>query len=667
MQNSRPSAKRSTARVARLITLFVAAMVAGCGSSPSATVAFTPAATGFTTYALSGGTIDPIGPCNVAMPPAIPSPAPPASAEVLVGFQDWRNTSADASGTVCMTSNARRFEGVATFDMSAVLAEIDRPPRPTVVGTLTYNVGPSTKTPASAAGLVDICLRSVELAAAAPAMAGLVPLNYVAGAEFPASAPPSLGIVGLPATAPVGAVTSAGAATVNTTGSVTSVSVDVSLLLWDWAARRTSTLSLVFKPRGVPLGAVGIRNATPVPVSRPSDQCVSILKDLALTVRADHPPLVWRDLSVGLGAHVCAVKQSGQAFCWGSNEHGQLGADAPPACSRMSPVPKTYECSRAPVPVQCGATPCQFTAITAGATHTCALDTSQYAWCWGNNLEGELGLGGTAAMHPGGETPQKLVNGPQFATISAGGFHTCGVTPAGQVYCWGVNGTGQVGSAASMQIREPVLVPVPGKVRSVAASWSTTCAVDEDGIMYCWGLNLNELVSNTIAVDNPLPGCNCTATPMRVQGTHFPAMDGKLVDIAAPGATTTCAHVTTGETICWGLQAMGTTLPATQSARQLTTGWGSACALVGQQAICWGDGNSGQLGDGDFHNGVLSAIAPVPTVTPPMGFLQIDAGIAAVCGISDLQDIYCWGANHDGKLGDGTMDWRSVPTKVVFP
>jgi hypothetical protein len=122
------------------------------------------------------------------------------------------------------------------------------------------------------------------------------------------------------------------------------------------------------------------------------------------------------------GAHTCALA-SGTAYCWGSNRYDQLGSTVETSCGDLWPA----ACEPRPVAGHL------FTRISAGVEHTCALDASGTAWCWGRNAVGQLGDGTTQSSM----TPVAVSGGLVFQEISAGGDVTCGYTTNGQAYCWG--------------------------------------------------------------------------------------------------------------------------------------------------------------------------------------------------------------------------------------
>ena len=128
--------------------------------------------------------------------------------------------------------------------------------------------------------------------------------------------------------------------------------------------------------------------------------------------------------------------------------------------------------------------------IDAGRTHSCAVTTTGRGYCWGENLVGELG-DGTTTQRPA-PVPVGASLGLRFAAIDAGFHFTCGVTIAGAVYCWGKNEVGQLGDGTTTPHWSPVQVG-PGlglQFASVTSGWQHTCGLTTDGKVYCWGNNI---------------------------------------------------------------------------------------------------------------------------------------------------------------------------------
>jgi len=144
-----------------------------------------------------------------------------------------------------------------------------------------------------------------------------------------------------------------------------------------------------------------------------------------------------RSLAAG-SAHTCALTAN-NVLCWGDNRFGQLGDGTTE--SRLSPTPVS-------------GLPDRGVALVAGAAHTCALLAGGVAYCWGQNLHGQLGNGST--VHA--TTPVAVAGGITFARLSAGGGVTCGVSTGGVEYCWGLNQSGQLGDGSRTDRAAPARV-----------------------------------------------------------------------------------------------------------------------------------------------------------------------------------------------------------------
>jgi len=171
--------------------------------------------------------------------------------------------------------------------------------------------------------------------------------------------------------------------------------------------------------------------------------------------------------------HTCGLTATGAAYCWGDNGAGELGTGD----TILSTVP---------VPVTGGLS---FVALSAGYAHGCGLTQSGAAYCWGNNGAGEIGHGTTTRSL----SPVAVSGGLTFASISAGEDYTCGVTTGGVAYCWGDNNYGQLGNSANLFTHNPNPVPLPVSggltFQTVSAGYLHTCGVTTAGSVYCWGDN----------------------------------------------------------------------------------------------------------------------------------------------------------------------------------
>ncbi len=140
------------------------------------------------------------------------------------------------------------------------------------------------------------------------------------------------------------------------------------------------------------------------------------------------------------GLHMCGIATpGGGAYCWGENTDRQLGIDSVPFSPSLVTPSGDLE----------------FVSITSGGFHTCALTEDGSAYCWGRNQSGQLGIGSTGAdVH----TPSAVLGDLKFAQLIGGAFFTCGVTDDGVLYCWGSNVDGELGSGMTTPSAEPVRV-----------------------------------------------------------------------------------------------------------------------------------------------------------------------------------------------------------------
>jgi alpha-tubulin suppressor-like RCC1 family protein len=220
-----------------------------------------------------------------------------------------------------------------------------------------------------------------------------------------------------------------------------------------------------------------------------------------------------------------------------------------------------------PVPV---ATDRSFVAIDAGPGNTCALDQEERAWCWGANHGGPLGRQPASAEEAA--LPGLVDGGHRFSAISAGGTHTCALNAGGEVYCWGQNFHGEVGLPPIQQggVYEPVLVPTDVRFASIDVRDGTSCGLTSEGSLYCWGLGWSEtpsLVSDggvfqQVSVSNyQVCALDTSGAAQCWEASHGQPTD--LVAAAVPftkiggGADHFCAIGTDTEVYCWGYNDFG--------------------------------------------------------------------------------------------------------------
>ena len=262
-----------------------------------------------------------------------------------------------------------------------------------------------------------------------------------------------------------------------------------------------------------------------------------------------HAPAAFRSLTVGR-KFACGLDGSGNAYCWGENGFGQLG------------VGDTLT-HAAPTRVVGGL---HFATIAAGFFSTCAVTTGGDGYCWGNGTFGELGTGDTLSA----SQPTRVAGNHQFASLSGGAIHQCGITVDGTALCWGTNSSGQLGDGSGEARLTPT--PVVGGLHFTAlrshranSIFGSTCGLTAAGDVYCWGWNANGQLGVDIASTsdpcttiqpqgtNNVPGVVtdvCSFRPIKVPGI------ANAVAIDA-GMSHSCALTAAAELLCWGQNRSG--------------------------------------------------------------------------------------------------------------
>jgi len=347
--------------------------------------------------------------------------------------------------------------------------------------------------------------------------------------------------------------------------------------------------------------------------------------------------------SVVSGAsHSCAIGTNRRAYCWGTNQDGQLGVK-PAALERP-----------APTSIAAGAV---FATLAAGDAHTCSTGVDFELRCWGDNGMGQLGLGTTG----GTAFPTTATVAFDFVSVTAGGNHTCALTATHTVVCWGLNTSGELGLGDTTHRDVPTTVDGGRTFVQIVAGAAHSCARVTTGAVLCWGRNgLGQLGdSSTLG----------KVEPDSVLAAGF--------DTLAAGGDHTCG-LTSGAAFCWGSNLRGESgtgsadsallIPTAVSGgvafTTLTLGSQFTCGLTGNgTAYCWGANDQGQVGDSTTTD------RPTPTlVKGGLRFTMIAAGGQHVCGMTADGHIYCWGDGTSGQLGLAVpVPLELTPTQIPAP
>jgi alpha-tubulin suppressor-like RCC1 family protein len=298
-------------------------------------------------------------------------------------------------------------------------------------------------------------------------------------------------------------------------------------------------------------------------------------------------------------------------------------------------------------------------AISGPNSGACAIRVDGTVWCWGYNSYGELGPG----IPVGTQGAPTQVTGLSNATQIAGGSnHTCAAaygSGGGGVYCWGNNWSGQLGNNTTTNSASPVLA-ISGNFKSVGAGASSTYAVSSDSaIVYAWGNNAYGQLGDGTTTTRLAP-VSIGDSPVQTVVGGFDHACSKHVD------TTVRCWGNNG----WGQLGDGTTTQRLApsavpglSVRQLVAGANHTCAITtGGQTQCWGYNANGEIGDGTNINRLTPTAVSLGAIA--LGSIALGSSAYSTCGVATTLDVYCWGSNSNGQLGDGTYNDEFLPVKA---
>jgi alpha-tubulin suppressor-like RCC1 family protein len=341
----------------------------------------------------------------------------------------------------------------------------------------------------------------------------------------------------------------------------------------------------------------------------------------------------------GYGEHTCAIKPDGSAWCWGGNNYGRLGINSSVA---SADAPKRVQQQSIH----------NFHQISAGRYSTCGVTSDGSAWCWGEDGSSQLGNGATT----GNQTvPSQVAGGAVWMQISAGGQHACGIQQNGVAYCWGADTSQQLGNGAGTTAQaSPVTVNGGGYYSLIRAGMDHTCGIKIDGSAWCWGLGTSGQLGNAAGTTED--------EPVAVSGN----LQWKDISLEA---TRTCGVTVEGGLWCWGTGYGNTPvrLEPGESWSDVEVGTDHLCASKTDGSLwCLGDDTRGALGNDS---------AASPTQAMPMRALlsapvtSFAAGNDTSCAMLADNTLWCWGADTNGSLGNGsTSADQFLPARVAgFP
>jgi alpha-tubulin suppressor-like RCC1 family protein len=297
------------------------------------------------------------------------------------------------------------------------------------------------------------------------------------------------------------------------------------------------------------------------------------------------------------------------------------------------------------------------TAIAGGGYHTCLMFPDATIRCAGANSWGQLGNGGFANA----STPTPVTGITTASTVGAGIEHTCSLLADGTIRCWGTNYVGQLGDGTTAGLSE-VPKPVQGIANAIglAVGGFHNCALLSDRSVKCWGRNQDGQVGN---------GDNTTD----VRAPDLPVSGLAAVSAITAGGYHSCALMPDSTVRCWGRNTRGqlgngsdsfwastpVAVSGMTTAVSVSGGFYHTCALLRDRTVqCWGDNDSGQIGNTLAYSNVPMTVAGIGNA------VAVSAGAYHTCALLGDATVFCWGRNTNGQLGNGVTTNSSSPVLV---
>lgn len=414
----------------------------------------------------------------------------------------------------------------------------------------------------------------------------------------------------------------------------------------------------------------------------------------------------WADINPG-ESHVLAVKADGTLWAWGRNQFGQLGLG--------DNIDRN-------IPEQIGFDN-DWVTIGCGGNQSFAIKTNGTLWAWGDNSSGQLGYGGTSNV-PLNSTPVQVGTASNWLHVAAGNNFTLALNSSGGMFTWGNDAFGQLGNGTSSAVFTPTQIEVNSKWIVIEAGADYAMAIKSNGSLFSWGKNQrgqlgNNSTSNAsspVAISSSLPwigmSCGQSGSSGNVQHSIGLKADGSVWTwgdntLGALGNTQNTSPIISEPTTIFPLVnnivavetgngvsyirdasgqvyaagtdstgALGNTAPLTSSPgfipisvvpvswSSISAGQNLTAALKSDGTIwMWGSNSNGQLGNGSLTPTLVTTATQIGTAS---NWKMITAGANHIMAINASGQLFAWGGNGNGQLGNGSTS-TSVLSPILIP
>ena len=342
-----------------------------------------------------------------------------------------------------------------------------------------------------------------------------------------------------------------------------------------------------------------------------------------------------------------AIMSNGDLYCWGDNVYGQVGNG-------------TTKDQTTPVKILDNVKSVSYYGHTVSA-----ITETGNLYCWGYNTGGQVGNGTTKNQ----TTPVRVLG--NVKSVSYYGYTVSAITETGNLYRWGDNSSGRIGNGTTENQTTPI--KVLDNVKSVTCSYHTVSAITETGDLYCWGYNTGGQVGNG-TTENQLTPVKVLSGVKSVTSSYDISYNYSMSAITE-----------NGDLYCWGDNYSGqigngtteqqlTPVKVLSEVKSVTSSsffssyfssyYSMLVITENGDLYCWGDNSSGQIGNGTTENQLTpyKVLSGVKSVTSSSA---TSYSFSSVLAIKENGDLYCWGYNEDGQVGNGTTENQLTPYKML--